>query len=181
MLEITESLLRRDPRDWEALYRNGAALAALDKSEEAVRRFQSLLNLTVSDDERGRYVEATVKHVAGRMQVMVGAMNAHTPNAVRYARQAQELGADGLMIAPPYYYTPTHDEIYNYYKAISEAVTIRVPSGLNPADTTSSLWPLRSNRAAPVSASQTRAVPSLLDVTMRVPSSLNAPLNTQSS
>ena len=30
VLEITESLLRKDPRDWEALYRNGAALAALE-------------------------------------------------------------------------------------------------------------------------------------------------------
>ena len=42
VLEITESMLRKDPRDWEALYRNGAALAALDKSEEAARRFQAL-------------------------------------------------------------------------------------------------------------------------------------------
>ncbi len=29
--------VRKDPRDWEALYRNGAALAALDKSAEAAR------------------------------------------------------------------------------------------------------------------------------------------------
>ncbi len=40
-------LLRKDPRDWEALYRNGAALAALDKSEEAARRFQALLDLNI--------------------------------------------------------------------------------------------------------------------------------------
>ena len=79
--------------------------------------------LTLTEDERRMFVEATVKHVRGRMQVMVGTMNAYTPNAVRYSKEAQELGADGLMIAPPYYYTPTHDEIFNYYQAISEAVT----------------------------------------------------------
>ena len=50
--------------------------------------------------------------------VLVGTMNAYTPHAVRYSREAEELGADGLMIIPPYYYTPTEDEIFNYYKAI---------------------------------------------------------------
>ncbi len=91
--------------------------------------------LTVSDEERRRYVDTTVKHVAGRMQVMVGTMNAYTPNAVRYSKEAEELGADGLMIAPPYYYTPTHDEIFNYYKAISEAVTIPIMLYNNPVTT----------------------------------------------
>ena len=47
------------------------------------------------------------------MNVLVGTMNAHTPNAVRYSREAEELGADGLMIMPPYYYTPTEDEIFD--------------------------------------------------------------------
>lgn len=88
--------------------------------------------LTVSDEERRVFVEATVKHVAGRMDVLVGTMNAHTPNAVRYSREAEELGADGLMIVPPYYYTPTEDEIFNYYRAISEAVSIPIMLYNNP-------------------------------------------------
>ena len=68
--------------------------------------------LTLTDDERTLFVDSTIKYVAGRMQVMVGTMNAYTPNAVRYSREAEELGADGLMIIPPYYYTPTEDEIF---------------------------------------------------------------------
>jgi 4-hydroxy-tetrahydrodipicolinate synthase len=88
--------------------------------------------LTVSDDERRQFVEATVKHVAGRMHVLVGTMNAYTPNAVRYSREAEELGADGLMIIPPYYYTPTDDEIFAYYKAICEKVSIPIMLYNNP-------------------------------------------------
>jgi len=88
--------------------------------------------LAVSDDERRQLVDATVKHAAGRYQVMVGTMNAHTPNAVRYSREAQDQGADGLMIIPPYYYTPTDDEIFNYYKAICEAVQIPIMIYNNP-------------------------------------------------
>ncbi len=88
--------------------------------------------LTVSDDERRLLVETAVNHVAGRMKVMVGTMNAHTPRAVRYSREAEELGADGLMIVPPYYYTPTEDEIFNYYKAICEAVGLPIMLYNNP-------------------------------------------------
>lgn len=88
--------------------------------------------LTVSDDERRELVETTVKHVAGRIPVLVGSMNAHTPSAVRYSREAEELGADGLMIVPPYYYTPTHDEIFSYYRAICEAVALPIMLYNNP-------------------------------------------------
>jgi 4-hydroxy-tetrahydrodipicolinate synthase len=88
--------------------------------------------LTVSDDERSLLVETTVKHVRGRIKVMIGTMNAHTPRAVRYSREAQDLGADGLMILPPYYYTPTEDEIFNYYRAICEKVSLPIMLYNNP-------------------------------------------------
>src|SRR5262249_40540099 len=52
------------------------------------------------------------------------------------------------------------------------AVTIRVPSGLNIAEYTQALCPLRVRVWAPVFASHTFAVWSSLAVTMRVPSAL---------
>ena len=59
-------------------------------------------------------------------------MNAYTPNAVRNSREAEALGADGLMILPPYYYTPTEDEIFGYYRAICEAVSLPIMLYNNP-------------------------------------------------
>jgi 4-hydroxy-tetrahydrodipicolinate synthase len=59
-------------------------------------------------------------------------MNASTTRAVRYSREAEELGADGLMILPPYYYTPTEDEIFGYYGAICEAVSLPIMLYNNP-------------------------------------------------
>ncbi|SOE92076.1 4-hydroxy-tetrahydrodipicolinate synthase [Burkholderia sp. D7] len=91
--------------------------------------------LTINDEERTQYVEATVKHVAGRMDVLVGTMNASTSNAVRYTREAEALGVDGFMIAPPYYYTPTDDEIFEYYRAISEATSLPIMLYNNPVTT----------------------------------------------
>src|SRR5262249_44520233 len=70
-----------------------------------------------------------------RMHVLVGTMNAYTPTAVRYSKEAQELGADGLMIVPPYYYTPTDDEVFEYYRAIATAVSIPIMLYNNPVTT----------------------------------------------
>ena len=88
--------------------------------------------LTLTDDERSLFVEATVKHIAGRIPVMVGTMNAHTPRAVRYSVEAEALGADGFMIIPPYYYTPTEDEIFAYYRAICETTSLPIMLYNNP-------------------------------------------------
>jgi 4-hydroxy-tetrahydrodipicolinate synthase len=88
--------------------------------------------LAVTDDERTQLVEATIRHIDRRIPVLVGTMNAYTPNAVRYSREAEQLGADGLMIVPPYYYTPTEDEIFGYYRAICEAVSIPIMLYNNP-------------------------------------------------
>jgi 4-hydroxy-tetrahydrodipicolinate synthase len=88
--------------------------------------------LTLTDEERTQFVEATVRHVRKRIHVLVGTMNAYTPNAVRYSREAERLGADGLMIIPPYYYTPTDDEIHAYYRTICEKVSIPIMLYNNP-------------------------------------------------
>jgi 4-hydroxy-tetrahydrodipicolinate synthase len=88
--------------------------------------------LTLTDDERTLFVGETIKYVAKRMKVLVGSMNAYTPNAVRYGAEAEKLGADGLMIIPPYYYTPTEDEIFAYYKAICAKVSIPIMLYNNP-------------------------------------------------
>lgn len=88
--------------------------------------------LTITDAERTAFVKKTVEYVNGRMVVWVGTMNAYTPNATRYSKEAEDLGADGLMIIPPYYYTPTDDEIFEYYRAICDACDLQIMLYNNP-------------------------------------------------
>lgn len=88
--------------------------------------------LTVSPEERRQLVDATVKHIDGRIPVLVGTMNASTKTAVEQSVEAQDLGADGFMILPPYYYTPTDDEIYRYYEAITAATSLPIMLYNNP-------------------------------------------------
>ena len=91
--------------------------------------------LSITDEERTAIVESFVGQAAGRAPVIVGTMDARTENAVRYSKEAEALGADGIMVAPPYYYTPTDDEIFAYYKEISEAVSIPIMLYNNPFTT----------------------------------------------
>jgi tetratricopeptide (TPR) repeat protein len=65
VLEITERIIRKDPANWEALYRQGRALSALYRHGEAALRYQALLNLRVDDDEQGTISRARRKPPAG--------------------------------------------------------------------------------------------------------------------
>jgi tetratricopeptide (TPR) repeat protein len=58
VLLITERLLRKHPDNWDLLYREGQALAAKDQREAAAKRFRTLLNLNVEDDELGAIAKA---------------------------------------------------------------------------------------------------------------------------
>lgn len=91
--------------------------------------------LTITDRERSEIVEFTVASVAGRVPVLIGATHVDTRKAVAYAQEAEKKGADGLMIAPPYYYTPTHDEIYAYYKSIADGTSLPIMLYNNPVTT----------------------------------------------
>jgi 4-hydroxy-tetrahydrodipicolinate synthase len=88
--------------------------------------------VAVSDEERREIIETTVRHIDGRIPVLAGSMAASTKEAVRRSVEAEELGADGLMILPPFYYTPTDDEIFRYFEAISEAVQVPIMLYNNP-------------------------------------------------
>jgi 4-hydroxy-tetrahydrodipicolinate synthase len=91
--------------------------------------------LSVDDDERSELIRTTVEHAAGRMRILAGTANTDTRKAVRYTQEAQELGVDGFMIAPPYYVTPTEDEIVAYYGAICAVTDLPIMLYNNPFTT----------------------------------------------
>ena len=80
----------------------------------------------VADIDRYRLIEIVVDEVAGRVPVFIGATAPATRSAVQYATKAQRLGADMLMVGIPYVNPPTQDELYDYYRAISESVSIPI-------------------------------------------------------
>ena len=89
--------------------------------------------LSLSDDERRQVAATVIEQANKRVPVVVGAGAECTWDALRYSREAEELGADGVIIIPPFYSTPTDEELYQHYKTIGEAISIPVMLYNNPA------------------------------------------------
>ena len=97
--------------------------------------------LSVSRDERAAITETVVRAAAGRVPVLVGTGAEDTREAVVLSREAEALGADGVMVIPPFYSVPTDDELYVHYKAIADAIGIPVMVYNNPATANVDLTP----------------------------------------
>lgn len=89
--------------------------------------------LSLSDDEKGRVAEIVIRTAAKRVPVLIGTGAESTDDVVRYSRQAEALGADGVMIIPPFYSTPTDEELFVHYKKVGEAISIPIMIYNNPA------------------------------------------------
>src|SRR5207245_11584199 len=68
--------------------------------------------------------------VGGRVHVgapvLVGCASTSTDEAVTLARQAQESGANGVVVIPPYYWTPNDRAIETHIGAVAAAVDVPV-------------------------------------------------------
>jgi 4-hydroxy-tetrahydrodipicolinate synthase len=106
--------------------------------------------LSISEAERIGITETAVKAAAGRIPILMGTAAEDTREAVRLSRQAEALGVDGLMIIPPFYSTPTDDELYEHYKRISDAVSIPIMVYNNPATANVDLLPSLLARLAEI-------------------------------
>uniref|UniRef100_UPI0011F3CE19 dihydrodipicolinate synthase family protein n=1 Tax=Siccirubricoccus phaeus TaxID=2595053 RepID=UPI0011F3CE19 len=96
--------------------------------------------LSVSREERTAITETVVKTAAeasarhGRdVPVLIGTGAEDTREVVALSREAEALGADGVMIIPPFYSVPTEDELYHHYKTAADAIGLPIMVYNNPA------------------------------------------------
>jgi 4-hydroxy-tetrahydrodipicolinate synthase len=97
--------------------------------------------LSLSDDEKTRVAEIVIRTAAKRVPVLIGTGAESTDDVVRYSREAERLGADGVMIIPPFYSTPTEDELFVHYRRVAEAIGIPIMVYNNPATANVDLKP----------------------------------------
>src|SRR5690242_8890463 len=65
--------------------------------------------LSLSDAEKELVADTVIKQAAQRVPVLIGTGAEDTREVVRLSRRAETLGADGVLIIPPFYSTPTDD------------------------------------------------------------------------
>jgi len=76
-------------------------------------------------EEYSQAVQAAVEAARGQALVVAGVGHA-TKTAIQFARQAQALGADCIMLLPPFVADPPAEGMYHHLKAIAESVDIGV-------------------------------------------------------
>jgi 4-hydroxy-tetrahydrodipicolinate synthase len=79
---------------------------------------------TLAHDEWEAVVAATVAVAKGRAPVIAGAGSNDTAKTIALSRQAEALGADGLLVVAPYYNKPTQQGLYRHFRAVAESVRI---------------------------------------------------------
>lgn len=88
--------------------------------------------LSLTREERQKVASIVVDEAKGRVPVLVGTAAEWTDEAVSLSKEAEALGADGVMVVPPYYSSPTEDELFVHYRKIAEAISIPVMVYNNP-------------------------------------------------
>jgi 4-hydroxy-tetrahydrodipicolinate synthase len=86
----------------------------------------------LSDEERGVVIDTVVSVADGRMPVTVGVSSASTAAARRYAEQARDAGAHGVMCLPPVLYRGTPEELGAHFAAVAESSGLPVMAYNNP-------------------------------------------------
>jgi len=80
----------------------------------------------LSAQERREVLGATLASAGGRVPVLSGINAGSTREVVAYGREAEALGCDGVLLAPPYYSLPRPDELRAHIKAVNDAIGIPI-------------------------------------------------------
>ena len=81
---------------------------------------------TLSREERREIVNQVVRTAGGRVPVIAGTGSNDTQKACVLSKEAEEMGADGLLLVAPYYNKPTQEGLFQHFSAIAESVRIPI-------------------------------------------------------
>jgi len=75
------------------------------------------------ETEQTCHLMKVVKDAAkGRVPVLAGVTASHIEKSIELAKYAREIGCEGIVCSPPYYYTVTQEMIERHYEMLAEAV-----------------------------------------------------------
>jgi 4-hydroxy-tetrahydrodipicolinate synthase len=81
---------------------------------------------SMSDAERTKIAEVAADQVSGRVPFLIGAGASSMREAIRWTRHAKSLGADGVMIMPPYYGPTPADVAVDHFAGVSDACDLPI-------------------------------------------------------
>ena len=89
---------------------------------------------TLTQNEKDELLSATVSHLNGKIPIVMNIAEQSTANAVISAQNAEENGANGLMMLPPMRYVSDDRETVEFYKAVATSCGLPIMTYNNPHD-----------------------------------------------
>ena len=80
----------------------------------------------LSEAERAQVIDVTLEVADGRVPVVVGATAQALDPCLRYARDAADRGASGLLVAPPRMNRPNEAAVRRHYEALADVVGVPI-------------------------------------------------------
>ena len=81
---------------------------------------------TLSDGERDMLLVEAVKRAKGKVPVIMGCGSNDTSHAIYYAKHAEELGADAILLVTPYYNKGTREGLRTHFLYVADSVEIPI-------------------------------------------------------
>jgi len=81
---------------------------------------------TTTDAEKSALVTAVLEAVGDRAQVIAGVGTNDTRHTLELAREAERVGAHGLLVVTPYYNKPPQEGLYRHFTAVADATGLPV-------------------------------------------------------
>lgn len=89
---------------------------------------------TLTYEEKAEFLKYCVKSVNGKIPVIINVAEQSTKVAIAMALEAEELGADGIMLLPPLKYKADDEEVVAYFKSVASATKLPILIYNNPVD-----------------------------------------------
>ena len=81
---------------------------------------------TLTDEEKIQILRRAASAAKGRCKLIAGTGSNSTAHAVAMSREAEQAGADGLLVVSPYYNKANPPGLIAHYQAVAQAVTVPV-------------------------------------------------------
>ncbi len=80
----------------------------------------------LQESDRIAGLEVARETIASQIPILAGVLEPATDRVISAARTAQSLGADGVVVCPPYYFPATQEHVLSHFRAIREAIDLPI-------------------------------------------------------
>lgn len=81
---------------------------------------------TLTYEEQNKCIQTCVEHVNKKIPVIAGTGSNCTKKAIKMAKDAENIGVDGLLIVTPYYNKTTQKGLINHYNKIAQSTKLPI-------------------------------------------------------